>query len=100
MRDKPRISYWFFWYVVRSTSWADFSLPLTEYVVRSTSWAAGDSAEGHVPRDRKNPNNTVEREASVYIGKKPVKTGGVIKKKHFGGGFFDSFFLQCLGVVA
>ena len=45
----------------------------------------------------KNLNNTGERGVSVYIGKKPV---GVLKKKHFGGGYFDSGFLQCLGVVA
>ena len=48
----------------------------------------------------KNPNNTSEGEASVYIGKKTVKNRRSFKKPHFGGGFFDSGFLQCLGVVA
>ena len=49
MREKTRISYWFFgkWCACAT------SLYLWLYVVRSTSRAAGDSAEGHVTRDQK-----------------------------------------------
>ena len=41
-------------------------------------------------------------EQAFYIGKKPVENPAGRKKHptHFGGGFFDSGFLQCLGVVA
>ena len=38
--------------------------------------------------------------AGVYIGKKPLKNPRSFKKSYSGGGFFDSGFLQCLGVVA
>ena len=48
----------------------------------------------------KNPNNTGEIGASVYIGKKPVIFRRSFKKSRCGGGFFDSFFLECLGEVA
>ena len=48
----------------------------------------------------KNPNNTGEIGASVYIGKKPVKFRRSFKKSRCGGGFFDSGFLECLGEVA
>ena len=48
----------------------------------------------------KNPNNTGEIGASVYIGKKPVKFWRSFKKSRCGGGFFDSGFLECLGEVA
>ena len=86
------------------------SLYLWPYVVCSTSRATATELEtGHGgwfcrrsrPHVTKNPNNTGERvRASVYIGKKPVKNRRSFKKPHFGGGFFDSVFLQCLGVVA
>ena len=46
----------------------------------------------------KNPNNTGEIGASVYIGKKPVKFWRSFKKSRCGGGFFDSGFLECLGL--
>ena len=48
----------------------------------------------------KNPNNTGEIGASVYIGKIPVKFRRSLKKSRCGGGFFDSGFLECLGEVA
>ena len=48
----------------------------------------------------KNPNNTGEIGASVYIGKKTVKFRRSFKKSRCGGGFFDSGFLECLGEVA
>ena len=40
----------------------------------------------------KNPNNTGEIGASVYIGKKTVKLWRSFKKSRCGGGFFDSGF--------
>ena len=40
----------------------------------------------------KNPNNTGEIGASVYIGKNSVKFRRSFKKSRCGGGFFDSFF--------
>ena len=78
----------------------DFSLPLT---VRSAHYVAGrgrvipQKVTYHVT---KNPNNTSEIGAGVYIGKKNLKNRRSFKKSHSGGGFFDSGFLQCLGVVA
>ena len=48
----------------------------------------------------KNPNNTGEIGASIYIGKKPVKFWRSFKKSRCGGRFFDSGFLECLGEVA
>ena len=48
----------------------------------------------------KNPNNTGEIGASVYIGKKPVKFRRSFKKSRCGGGFFDSGFMECSGEVA
>ena len=89
----------------------DFSLPLT---IRSAQVRRGPRALNYmyvvqwpqvIPRKvtshvTKNPNNTGERGASVYIGKKTVKNRRSFKKPHFRGGFFDSGFLQCLGAVA
>ena len=72
----------------------DFSLPLTVHVVvRITSRGRGRviplKVTYHVT---KNPNNTGEIGASVYIGKKPVKFRRSFKKSRCGGGFFDSGF--------
>ena len=78
----------------------DFSLPLT---VRSAHYVAGrgrvipQKVAYHVT---KNPNNTGEIGAGVYIGKKPWKSGGVSKNSTPEVGFSIRFFLQCLGVVA
>ena len=78
----------------------DFSLPLT---VRCAHYVVG---RGRVIPQKvtyyvtKNPNNTGEIGAGVYIGKKTLENRRSFKKSHSGGGFFDSFFLQCLGVVA
>ena len=44
----------------------------------------------------KNPNNTGEIGASVYIGKKPVKFRRSFKKSRCGGGFFGVFRGSCL----
>ena len=62
-------------------------------VVRITSRAA----VGVIPLKvtyhvTKNPNNTGEIGASVYIGKKPVKFRRSFKKSRCRGGFFDSGF--------
>ena len=68
-------------------------------VVRITSRAAVGWFRWR-SRVTKNPNNTGEIGASVYIGKKPVKFRRSFKKSRCGGGFFDSGFLECLGEVA
>ena len=78
----------------------DFSVPLT---VRSAHYVAGrgrvipPKVTYHVT---KNQNYTGEIGAGVYIGKKTLKNRRSFKKSHSGGRFFDSVFLQCLGVVA
>ena len=71
----------------------DFSLLLTVQIVRCAvrrgPQVIPQKVTSHVT---KNLNNTGERGASVYIGKKPVKNRRSLKKLHFGGGFFDSGF--------
>ena len=91
MRKKPRISYWFFGKLCACAS----SLYLCPYVVRSTSRPRVilQKVTSHVT---KNPNNTGERGASVFIGKKTVKNQRSFKKPHFGGGFFAIFRGSCL----
>ena len=44
----------------------------------------------------KNPNNTGEIGASVYIGKKPVKFRRSFRTSRCGGGFFGVFSGSCL----
>ena len=57
----------------------------------------GDSASWKVTSHvTKTPNNTGERGAGIYIGKKPVKNRRSFKKPHFGGGFFAVFRGSCL----
>ena len=98
MREKTRISYWCFgqWCACAA------SLYLWPYTC-SAHYVAGRGrviplkVTYHVT---KNPNNTGEIGASVYIGKKPVKFRRSFKKSRCGGGFFDSGFLECLGEVA
>ena len=98
IREKPRISYWCFgkWCACAT------SLYLWPYTCRA-HYVAGRGrviplkVTYHVT---KNPNNTGEIGASVYIGKKPVKFRRSFKKSRCGGGFFDSGFLECLGEVA
>ena len=66
----------------------DFSLPLT---VRSAHYVAGhgrvipQKVTYHVT---KNPNNTGEIGAGVYIGKQTLKNRRSFKKSYSGGGFF------------
>ena len=98
MRENPRISYWCF------GKWCAYatSLYLWPYTC-SAHYVAGRGrviplkVMYHVT---KNPNNTGEIGASVYIGKKPVKFRRSFKKSRCGDGFFDSGFLECLGDVA
>ena len=98
MRKKTRISYLCFG---KWCAWAT-SLYLWPYTC-SAHYVAGRGrviplkVTYHVT---KNPNNTGEIGASVYIGKKPVKFRRSFKKSRCGGGFFDSGFLECLGEVA
>ena len=77
----------------------DFRLPLTvrsaQYVV-GRGWFRGRSRPTW-PKTRIIP---VSGEQAFTLAKKPVKNWRSFKKPHFGGGFFDSGFLQCLGVVA
>ena len=95
---KPRISYWCFgkWCACAT------SLYLWPYMC-SAHYVAGRGrviplkVTYHVT---KNPNNTGEIGASVYIGKKTVKFRRSFKKSRCGDGFFDSGFLECLGEVA
>ena len=98
MREKTRISYLCFgkWCACAT------SLYLWPYTC-SVHYVAGRGrviplkVTYHVT---KNPNNTGEIGASVYIGKKPVKFRRSFKKSRCGDGFFDSGFLECLGEVA
>ena len=98
MREKTRISYWCFgkWCACAT------SLYLWPYTC-SAHYVAG---RGRVIPLKviyhmtKNPINTGEIGASVYIGKKPVKFRRSFKKSRCGGGFFDSGFLERLGEVA
>ena len=93
---KTWISYWFF------GKWCACATPvyLWPYVVRSTSRTAGDSAEGHVPRDQKPEYYRWAGSKRLHWPKNSEKTWQSFKKPHFGGGFFYSGFLQCVGVVA
>ena len=98
MREKTRISYLCFakWCACAT------SLYLWPYTC-SAHYVAGRGrviplkVTYHVT---KNPNNTGEIGASVYIGKKPVKFRRSFKKSRCRVGFFDSGFLECLGEVA
>ena len=91
MREKTRISYLCF-----GIKWCACatSLYLWPYTC-SAHYVAGRGrviplkVTYHVT---KNPNNTNEIGASVYIDKKPVKFRRSFKKSRCGGGFFDSFF--------
>ena len=94
MREKPRISYLCFG---KWCAWVT-SLYLWPYTC-SAHYVAGRGQV--IPlKVTYHPNNTGEIGASVYIGKKPVKFRRNFKKSRCGGGFFDSFFLECLGEVA
>ena len=69
------------------------SLYLWPYVVRITSRAAvGWFRRRSRTTWPKNPNNTGEIGAGVYIGKKTLKNRWSFKKSHSGGRFFYSVF--------
>ena len=93
MREKPRISYWFFgkWCACAT------SLYLWPYVVRSTSRVIPQKVTSHVT---KNKNNTGERGASVYIGQKTDKPAEfqktTLRRWVFRFGFFAVFKGSCL----
>ena len=98
MREKPRISYLCFGkWCACATSLYLWPYTCSAHYVAGRGRVIPLKVTYHVT---KNPNNTGEIGASVYIGKKPVKFWRSFKKSRCGGGFFDSFFLECLGEVA
>ena len=98
MREKTRISYWCFGkWCACATSLYLWPYTCSAHYVAGRGRVIPLKVMYHVT---KNPNNTGEIGASVYIGKKPVKFQRSFKKSRCGGGFFDSGFLECLGEVA
>ena len=87
---KPQISYWCFGkWCACATSLYLWPYTCSAHYVMGRSRVIPLKVTCHVT---KNPNNTGEIGASVYIGKKPVKFRRSFKKPRCGGGFFDSFF--------
>ena len=98
MREKTRISYLCFGkWCACATSLYLWPYTCSAHYVAGRGRVIPLKVTCHVT---KNPNNTGEIGASVYIGKKPVKFRRSFKKSRCGGGFFDSGFLECLGEVA
>ena len=98
MREKPRISYWCFGkWCACATSLYLWPYTCSAHYVAGRGRVIPLKVTYHVT---KNPNNTGEIGASVYIGKKLVKFRRSFKKSRCGGGFFDSGFLECIGEVA
>ena len=98
MREKTRISYLCFGkWCACATSLYLWPYTCSAHYVAGRGRVIPLKVTYHVT---KNPNNTGEIGASVYIGKKPVKFRRSFKKSRCGGGFFDSGFLECLGEVA
>ena len=98
MREKTRISYWCFGkWCACATSLILWPYTCSAHYVAGRGRVIPLKVTCHVT---KNPNNTGEIGASVYIGKKPVKFRRIFKKSRCGGGIFDSGFLECLGEVA
>ena len=95
---KPWISYWCFGkWCACATSLYLWPYTCSAHYVAGRGQVIPLKVTYHVT---KNPNNTGEIGASVYIGKKPVKFRRSFRKSCCGGGFFDSGFLECLGEVA
>ena len=95
MREKPRISYLCFGkWCACATSLYLWPYTCSAHYIAGRGRVIPLKVTYHVT---KNPNNTGEIGASVYIGKKPVKFQRSFKKSRCGGGFFDSFFFVCLG---
>ena len=98
MREKTRISYLCFGkWCACATSLYLWPYTCSAHYVAGRGRVIPLKVTYHVT---KNPNNTGEIGASVYIGKKPVKFRRSFKKSRCRGGFFDSGFLECLGEVA
>ena len=98
MREKTRISYLCFGkWCACATSLYLWPYTCSAHYVAGRGRVIPLKVTYHVT---KNPNNTGEIGASIYIGKKPVKFRRSFKKSRCGGGFFDSGFLECLGEVA
>ena len=86
----PRISYWCFGkWCACATSLYLWPYTCSAHYVAGRGRVIPLKVTYHVT---KNPNNTGEIGASVYIGKTPVKFRRSFKKSRCGGGFFDSFF--------
>ena len=96
MSEKPRISYWCFGkWCACATSLYLWPYTYSAHYVAGRGRVIPLKVTCHVT---KNPNNTGEIGASVYIGKKPVKFWRSFKKSRCGGGFLDSGFkMECLG---
>ena len=93
MREKTRISYWCFGkWCACATSLYLWPYTCSAHYVAGRGRVIPLKVTYHVT---KNPNNTGEIGASVYIGKKPVKFRRSFKKSRCGGGFFDSGFFEC-----
>ena len=98
MREKTRISYLCFGkWCACATSLYLWPYTCSAHYVAGRGRVIPLKVTYHVT---KNPNNTGEIGASVYIAKKPVKFWRSFKTSRCGGGFFDSGFLECLGEVA
>ena len=98
MREKTRISYLCFGkWCACATSLYLWPYTCSAHYVAGRGRVIPLKVTYHVT---KNPSNTGEIGASVYIGKKPVKFQRSFKKSRCGGGFFDSVLLECLGEVA
>ena len=90
MREKTRISYLCFGkWCACATSLYLWPYTCSAHYVAGRGRVIPLKVTYHVT---KNPNNTGEIGASVYIGKKTVKFRLSLKKSCCGGGFFDSFF--------
>ena len=90
MREKTRISYLCFGkWCACATSLYLWLYTCSAHYVAGRGRVIPLKVTYHVT---KNPNNTGEIGASVYIGKKPVKFWRSFKKSRCGGGFFDSGF--------
>ena len=90
MRENPRISYLCFgkWCACAASLYL-WPYTCSAHYVTGRGRVIPLKVMYHVT---KNPNNTGEIGASVYIGEKPVKFQRSFKKSRCGGGFFDSVF--------
>ena len=95
MREKPRISYWCFGkWCACATSLYLWPYTCSAHYVTGRGWV---KVGYHVT---KNPNNTLRDWSRRLHWQKLLKNPQSFKKSYSGGGFFDSGFWQCLGVVA